>query len=240
MHDTDRPPLDPLAEEKIDQKLYEIDQEYWSLIRGFLAPGRIPPGNPLPPRRPQHLLDCVLRYAGALYAAELPCYEHLRGPHYPAWLSKLTERIYERVSNAVVGVEDANIADTLWYHGISLHEIQEALTQRLWELRTSDSFKDAGPHPAAESPGPESEKAATQEDAPQHCEPLSEQIRALKNECDLTAEELASALQVDTRSIQRHLAGDALPRRKHLAVYEEFFSKRLGRTVTLKRPHKRH
>jgi hypothetical protein len=49
MNDPERPPLDPVAEEKIDQRLYEIDQEYWPLIRGFLVPVYIPSGKPCRP-----------------------------------------------------------------------------------------------------------------------------------------------------------------------------------------------
>jgi len=64
---------------------------------------------------------------------------------------------------------------------------------------------------------------------------LSAQIRRLQNECGISAEEMAEALGIEPRSIYKHLAGQTVPRRNHLAAYEKLFSERLNKSVTLRK-----
>jgi hypothetical protein len=75
--------------------------------------------------------------------------------------------------------------------------------------------------------------------APSSPASLADQIKRLKDECDITAEELAEALGVVPRSIFKHLAGTTIPRRGHLAAYERLFTARLQRTVTFQKVSKR-
>ena len=51
-------------------------------------------------------------------------------------------------------------------------------------------------------------------------------------------QKMAEALGIDPRSIYRHLAGQTVPRRNHIATYEKLFSERLNRPVTLKQSGK--
>lgn len=62
---------------------------------------------------------------------------------------------------------------------------------------------------------------------------IGSQIRDLMNEARLTKEQLAEGIGIQERNVYRHLAGTP-PRAKTLAAYEEFFSKRLKRSVQLK------
>src|SRR5271166_4713483 len=61
--------------------------------------------------------------------------------------------------------------------------------------------------------------------------PLSQQIRQLMEDCRLTAEELAEAIDLDPRNVYRHLAGKSGLRNSTIGAYEKFFSEKLGRHV---------
>lgn len=62
---------------------------------------------------------------------------------------------------------------------------------------------------------------------------VAEQLKALKSECRLTAEEMADALKVNLRTVQRQLAGKINPRDKQRRAYERLFSKLLKRKVII-------
>jgi hypothetical protein len=64
---------------------------------------------------------------------------------------------------------------------------------------------------------------------------LAGQIKKLRDECRLTTEELAENISLDTRSVQRHLAGTTQPYTRHLRAYERLFSKLLERKVVMNR-----
>jgi len=61
------------------------------------------------------------------------------------------------------------------------------------------------------------------------------QINNLREECHLTVEELAEHIQMDTRSVQRHIASERIPYARHLRAYERVFSKLLNRHVVIKK-----
>lgn len=62
---------------------------------------------------------------------------------------------------------------------------------------------------------------------------VGSQLNRLKDECHLTAEELAEKIDIDPRSVQRHLAGTSVPHARHLRAYEKEFSKLLNRKVVV-------
>jgi DNA-binding transcriptional ArsR family regulator len=62
---------------------------------------------------------------------------------------------------------------------------------------------------------------------------LSAVLEQLRIESRLTVEDLAEAIELQPRSVYRHLAGIAIPRPRHLAAYEWTFSKRLHREIHL-------
>jgi hypothetical protein len=239
MHDPERPPLDPIIKEQIDQKLYEIDQRYWRLIRNFRIPKFIPISSPVPPRRPAHFRFCLISYAQALFETEVPYYEPFRSNrNYPIWLSWLEGRISKRVQNAVEIAEREDAAATLGHHGISLPEIPEILRNRLGELTGKYIQQDAGPHPQT-VPTAQPETVTAPGETPA-IESLPDQLNRLMDECAMTREEVADALDVDVRQVYRHCAGETIPRRTNLLAYQRLFSERLGRAVTVTTPPKRH
>lgn len=63
--------------------------------------------------------------------------------------------------------------------------------------------------------------------------PIGEQIDELRKESRLTVEDLAEALDVELRSIYRHLSDKAQPRARHIAAYEKLFSQKLNKTIRL-------
>ena len=64
-------------------------------------------------------------------------------------------------------------------------------------------------------------------------ESTGSQIRRLMDESHLTAEQIAPELDVDPRSIYRHIADEARPRKRHLRAYEKVFSQALDRKVLI-------
>jgi DNA-binding XRE family transcriptional regulator len=68
---------------------------------------------------------------------------------------------------------------------------------------------------------------------------LKQQLDDLRNECRLTVEDLAEALNVAPRSVYRHLSGKAIPRNRQIAAYEKLFSKQLGKSIHLETSGKR-
>jgi hypothetical protein len=61
------------------------------------------------------------------------------------------------------------------------------------------------------------------------------QINRLREECHLTSEELAEKINLEVRSVQRHLAGNSVPYARHLRAYERVFSKLLNRQVLIRK-----
>jgi DNA-directed RNA polymerase specialized sigma24 family protein len=63
---------------------------------------------------------------------------------------------------------------------------------------------------------------------------LTSQLVALREETNLTTEEIAELIGISARNVYRHLAG-TIPRSQQIRAYEEAFTKVLGRPVKLKR-----
>ena len=66
-------------------------------------------------------------------------------------------------------------------------------------------------------------------------ETVGAQINGLRDECHLTAEELAEEVELDSRTVQRHLADETIPYARHLRVYERIFSRLLNRQVLIRK-----
>jgi hypothetical protein len=70
-------------------------------------------------------------------------------------------------------------------------------------------------------------------------ESVGSHLEALRSECRMTVEDLAEALEVTPRSVYRYLSGQATPRDRQIAAYEQLFSHKLGRKVHLETSVKR-
>jgi ribosome-binding protein aMBF1 (putative translation factor) len=66
-------------------------------------------------------------------------------------------------------------------------------------------------------------------------ETVAAQLVRLRQEVGWTEEELAEKIGITTRSVQRHLSGDSVPYKRHIAAYERQFSKHLKRQVVIKK-----
>jgi DNA-binding XRE family transcriptional regulator len=64
-------------------------------------------------------------------------------------------------------------------------------------------------------------------------ETIGTQIKRLRDECRLTIEELAEAIDSDERTIRRHEADEVVPYARTIRAYEGVFSKRLERKVVI-------
>lgn len=84
--------------------------------------------------------------------------------------------------------------------------------------------------PTSPTAQPESGKAET----------LGEQIDRLREECRLSIESLAAAVERDPTTVSRHISNKLIPQLRTLGKYERVFSKRLNKKVVLnKTPVKR-
>jgi hypothetical protein len=63
--------------------------------------------------------------------------------------------------------------------------------------------------------------------------PISEQIEALRKECQVTLDKLAEEIDVDVRTVRRHLRGQSIPYDRHLWAYEKVFSKLQNRKAII-------
>jgi DNA-binding transcriptional ArsR family regulator len=233
-------PLAPYICEKIDAELHKFDELYWPKITAFRVKMYYAPDEPVPPQRPQHLLHEIEWYAERLFKAEADYYEQLRSDiQYGSWLDGLANRVRARVLKNLDTLE-SSVSGTmiLGYHGLTKPRIEEHLMLTLskyrlqYEQGIADSQRGAATsHHLLNVPN--------QSGSPKASEPLAEQIKRLKDECDITAEEIAEALGVVPRSIWKHLAGTTVPRRGHLVAYERLFTERLGRSVTFQKVSKK-
>jgi hypothetical protein len=237
---SDRPPLDSYTCEKIDSELHKFDELYWPKITAMRVKNYYPPDDPVPPPQPDHLLHEIEWYAERLFKVEADYYEQFRNElSYGGWLSCLAARITKRVMKNLKTLE-SGVSGTMivGYHGLAMPHIEELLMLKLNEQRrqyeqgVSDSQRGAAVFSS-------SSEVPNQAENPKSTESLAEQIKRLKEECDITAEEIAEALGVVPRSIFKHLAGDTVPRRGHIAGYERLFTDRLGRSVTLQKVRKK-
>jgi hypothetical protein len=66
-------------------------------------------------------------------------------------------------------------------------------------------------------------------------ESIANQLGRLREECRWTIDQLAEKIQVDRRTVQRHLAADAMPYKRHIAAYERVFYKQLNRKIVIEK-----
>jgi hypothetical protein len=64
-------------------------------------------------------------------------------------------------------------------------------------------------------------------------ETIAAQLRSLLKESRWTAEELAEAVGINTRTVTRHLSGETVPYPRNISAYERVFSNQLKRQVVI-------
>jgi hypothetical protein len=236
----ERPPLDPYTCEKIDSELHKFDELYWPKITAMRVKTYYAPDEPVPPQQPQHLLHEIEWYAERLFKVEADHYEQFRSDiQYGGWLAALANRVRVRVLNNLDTLE-SGVPGTmiLGYHGLTTPRIEEYLMLSLAQQRLQYE-QGISPSQQGAAVFSSSSEVPNQSESPSSAEPLAEQIKRLKDECDITVEEIAEALGVVPRSIWKHLSGTTVPRREHLTAYERLFTDRLGRSVTLQKVRKK-
>ena len=90
-------------------------------------------------------------------------------------------------------------------------------------------------HKNAWPPPPEANPQIIPSLVPPKPETIGAQINRLREECHLTEEELAEKIDMDIRSVQRHLANKIKPYARHLRTYERVFSKLLNKQVVIRK-----
>ncbi len=135
---------------------------------------------------------------------QIAYYESLPTFH-EKWIIKLQENTIE----SAVGMIPGGYGDDLYEH----------FRDVLWDT----TYADLNP--------PKKLTVKTEEPRKPDTTP-AEQIKKLRDEARLTNEELADEINIEPRSLYRHLSGTP-PRARHIAAYEKFFSEKLARKVLL-------
>lgn len=143
MDTPDRPPLDSLVYEQIEQKLHGIDKIWWRRLQMMSVHVSVldqqlgwKTAGPQPPKQPLQLKRNLQDYATELFNEEASCYGVLLSQH---WLSKLAERVEERILqrvaelNASFGPLTLSTFD-LNYHGVTQLEMRQSIRERLKQL----------------------------------------------------------------------------------------------------------
>jgi hypothetical protein len=103
------------------------------------------------------------------------------------------------------------------YPAITLVPMQQAPSQRMSEVTPSPS-----------APGEPMHSASSEET-------IAAQLERLREECRWTIPALAEAVGIDSRTVDRHLAGKFIPYARTISAYERAFSKQLKRQVVIKK-----
>jgi hypothetical protein len=164
MNDPDKPQLDAIVFDKIALHWHEIGKDYWPKIAALRMPTFIPLSQPVPPRVPHVLLNLLLGYASILFSVEADQYAQFADdPRYPAWLSRLAERVLTKVTDAVEKIDKADNDQMLMVHGLEHHDMVNSIREFLWSMSTN-YFQKAMPkvHPVPEeAPKTNMQQAAT-------------------------------------------------------------------------------
>lgn len=128
--------------------MHLIDKHWWQLIS-------VTQSVPVPLQPPLKLRW----YASALFAAEADEYPRQFRNHqnYPLWLSKLSDRVVERVMDAVdkIGHRPFPVSlATLSHHGATKPEIGKELREMLERLVNKYTVKDSDPQFPTREPAP--------------------------------------------------------------------------------------
>ncbi len=233
MSELDRPPLPAIMYELIEDQLRKIDERHEQSLMAFSVNPAVAPGKRAPAKQPRKLMNALEVYAGNLFVAEVAQYgEFKRDEFYSRWLIRLKDRIIARIFETIALVEQRPDVQ-LSYHGLTDDEVRSGLNSLLMRAANEYSWKAAQESQAL--PQPDQSATAPNPTGP----PLSGQLRALQDEARLTAEQIAESLDIDPRSVFRHLGGQAVPRRKQIAAYERLFTEKLGRNIKLEMSVKR-
>jgi hypothetical protein len=214
MADSDRPDLGLQVDGEIETKQVEVDASHWHQLRELqifiyaevYTPDQLLNPPPPPAKRPIRLRAILASYACALFNLEAS--EYPRDPRLKYWLEKLAERTRRRVMDTVARLESGGM-NSLRHHNVRVSEMSESIDEALRPLIEDQLRKLA----MAGSPSPP--------------ETIAAQLQRLRVQCRWTIEELAGAANISSRTVARHLSGEAIPYPKNIFAYEQAISKRL-------------
>jgi hypothetical protein len=244
MDSVPQPPFDAYTRETIDAAIYKVLTQFHKQLAIFTEnlpnvlgrvglPGETAPGLPPPPKQPNTLLQVLGAYAAESFDEEFAFYPK-RSAHISAWKKSIAERVEKRVINHAMQV-GRGIGGNIFSRGLEYHlseqrmrqGIQEALASRIApieniEIQVSDKLipNDSTGAPAA---------------APPLILPFKDHLRRCLDDSRWTVEKCAEEMEIDARSIYRHLSGTR-PRKRQIAKYEKLFSETLKCQVTFSLP----
>jgi hypothetical protein len=237
------PALSPAIRESIAEEQYEIHKRYTGqleeLCRLELPPGdflerftRIPP---VPrPKQPIRLCGILRDYARDLFDAEAKHYP--KEPQLSAWGTNLVDSVGLMVAQRISEIAKSPLIN-LAYHATGEQAstaISGALEDRLKELLAEPEILSTGTETvSSESVLGRDNEPTLMNPEPPVSESLPEQLNRLRRECRWTVDTLAEKVNLDVRTVQRHLAGSRKPRLAHIGAYERVFSKALDRVVLI-------
>lgn len=141
MDETDRPPLGPYAYEKIAKKLHEIERRFWDELSKMRveSPYFVIGPSPASPKLPEHLRVIIIQYAESLFGTEAT--EYPESPKIEFWLSRLAERVVEKIMNTLDVIDQASydFSSAKYYNGLSWHGLtREEMRDIAWQRLEDD------------------------------------------------------------------------------------------------------
>jgi DNA-binding XRE family transcriptional regulator len=139
------------------------------------------------------------------------------------WLDEIrmtrpNERPYEGIRQRTDGTEVRLFGGTIMGVCVASADLCNVLEVAALESEQSESTPQVAPNAAANENTPPS---------------VGAQVRSLREECRWTAEELASKMDLDERTVRRHETDEVNPYARTLRGYERVFSKQLDRKIVI-------
>jgi hypothetical protein len=167
MDETDRPPLGPYAYEKIAKKCHEIERGFWDELSKMRveSPYFVTGPSPASPKLPEHLRAIIIQYAGSLFGVEAT--EYPESPKIEFWLSRLAERVVEKIMNTLDVIDQASydFRSAKYYSGLSWHGLtREEMRDIAWQVLEDDKasiLRDLEPESVHDTSFPDSEPSQT-------------------------------------------------------------------------------
>jgi hypothetical protein len=181
-------------------------------------------------------------YAVQFYDCFYAFYSEVPDPAYrPHWRLASEKHALQRVLKCIDHNSATRMAHTFNAEGIA--RIKRTISERSEQNPIAKFPLIGGLDATLDSPLLTMAKAAARNAqravfAPIPVEPASiaTQLKELKLKSRLSAQKIAEGIDVDLRTVQRHLSGHASPRDSQILAYEEFFTKRLGKSIKLDMP----
>lgn len=221
-----RPTLTPYIREVILAEQFRIQESYWQELEPMCAPefmaavvyqpGSLFKGGPRMPAQPLILFGVLGSFARDLFDAEVRHYDQ----------SFLYDRTLYALATHIETFCTAKVNEmTTPLKSLGHHATQDAMRTAVRTALTTHVMEILGrqqhPRPRKMPTGTIAASTPRANEISKTGLSLQERLQALVDETNVTADDIATAVKLDVRSVYRHLAGGII-RKKNRKAYEAF------------------